>query len=154
VKVVINKIPLTPNGLIKNFSMALYSLHEKEYNDHAENAFTFMMQTYATYHSMPLVAAWCDLHDLRVIHDKEVVLDHLQSSLNLVCKFAFPVACKTCGNLLDNILRTLEFEPGQIHQVLVALPKFDEDLLFQRSNPLPVEENPKESAQTPITTKV
>jgi len=136
--------------LINNFTMGMYSLHEKFLTDHATNEFEFMMATYGTLRSMPLSAHYCDLHLLKNFQEKEEALRILQSSFNLVCKFAFPAACKTCGGLLDNILRNQEFEPGETHQVLLDLPLFEEEILFIRASPLPAE--PKTGSKSPVTT--
>jgi len=135
--------------------MGMYSLHEKFLTDHATNEFEFMMATYGTLRGMPLSAHYCDLHLLKNLNDKEEALRVLQSSFNFVCKFAFPAACKTCGELLDNILRSQEFEPGETHQVLLDLPLFEEEILFIRANPLPAEPKTgsKSTGTTPHTPK-
>ena len=146
------RLSVKTNDLINNFSAAMYSLHEKEYQDHAENAFAFMLSTYETYQSLPMMAAWCDVHDLKELANKVVVLNALQLSLDHVCKLAFPAACATCANLLDNLLRMIDFEPGEPHQMLISLPKFDEILLFKRERPLPSLETPKESKESARTT--
>ena len=76
------------------------------------------------------------------LESKKKALAALQQALNLVCKFAFPAACQTCNKLLDNILRKQVFAPGEPHQVLLALPMFDEEMLFIRPSPLPAEPKP------------
>ena len=145
------KLKHRTNDLINNFVMNMYSLHEKNHNDQASIDFEFMMSTFFTLQEMVMNAAYCDLHELTNYADKVKVLTAQQKALNFVCTFAFPSACKTCSKLLDHILRQQQFEPGEDHQALILLPKFEEEILFKRLCPLPVEPaaNPQGTAAKP-----
>ena len=129
-------------NLIQTFSMAMFTLHEKTLTDHATNEYLHMLTVYATFQSWPQQAAYCDAHALKTLPEKEDVLRAFQTGLNQVCRFAFPLACKTCSNLLDDIMRLQEFEEGEAHQVQITLPNFNEELLFQRLCPLPAVAKP------------
>jgi len=120
---------------IQTFSLSMYKQHEKHLADQAGAAHALMLVSYDTCQSYPLMAAWCDLHDLQSLSDKLNALRILQDSLNYVCKFAFPAACKTCSSLLDSITSKLEFQPGELHQVQFLVPLIGEELLFKRDPP-------------------
>ena len=128
--------------LIQTFSMSMYTLHEKTLIDLATNEYLLMLSVFATFQAWPQHAAYCDAHALKTLSEKQDVLRAFQSALNLVCKFAFPLACKTCANLLDDIMRLQEFEEGETHQVQITLPNFDEELIFKRLCPLPAVKKP------------
>ena len=127
---------------INHFSKEMFSMHEKYYIDHATNEFEVMLTTYRAICTMPMYAAYCDLHQLLNIESKKQVLNVIVLALNLVCIFAFPAACETCSDLLDNILRKQVFAPGEAHQVLLKLPKFEEEILYVRPRPLPAGPKP------------
>ena len=139
---------------INQFSMGIYSIHEQNYADHALIDYEVMIATYNTLASMTMCAAYCDLHQLLDIASKKETLSATKQALNFVCKFSFPAACIDCGDLLDDILRKQEFAPGEPHQVLLELPRFEEEILFVRPRPLPAEPKPAGLATTQTPKKV
>ena len=150
-----SKLKEKAEQLINKFSIDLYSMHERYYTDHAIAQYEVMKATHGTIRSMPLCAAYCHLMELVNLASKKTALIALQQALNLVCKFAFPAACHTCSNLLDNILRKQVFAPGEPHQILLTLPMFDEEMLFIRPSPLTEELTPAGKAtRTTILTTV
>jgi len=121
---------------ITQFASSMYTDHLKRISDHATVSHATMLDTFDTYQSYVTSAAWCELHDLKSLSDKEDILRILQESLDYVCKFAFPEACKACSALLDDIINKLEFQPGETYQVQLRVPLIDEDLLFKHDRPV------------------
>jgi hypothetical protein len=146
-----SKLKQRTDQFINNFSKEMITMHEKYSTEHAFAEFEVMKATYGSIRSMPLCPAYCELMELTDLDSKKKALTALQQALNLACKFAFPAACQTCSDLLDNILRKQDFAPGEPHQVLLALPMFDEEMLFIRPSPLPAEPKPAGKATSTVT---
>ena len=141
------------NICISQFITSMNKYHLDELKSQSENAYEYTKQVYKTYQDLILSTDWVTKHSLTDISEKKNALRCMQDAFNFVCKFSFPAALKQCTTELDNLVKLMDFKPGEIPEMALVLPHFELTLIFRRESPIPLPppETPKH-AKTPSKT--
>ncbi len=144
--------------IIQKMQKDIMTVHERDVKHQASAAWESTIISYEQSQNAPLLAAWCELHELNTLQKKGQVLNIIQRAHDLVCKFAFPDAVKKCRQELDNIMESLVFEQDEAHVMQLSLPFFKEEFTFCRDSELPSKSKEQvmtstSTPQTPATSK-